>query len=53
MEYIVISLTALFVASLTLFSSFGLGTILMPAHSENVIEVNRNGDNQRAHGGEK
>ncbi len=31
MEYIVISITALFVASLTLFSGFGLGTILMPA----------------------
>ncbi len=31
MEYVVISITALFVASLTLFSGFGLGTILMPA----------------------
>src|SRR4030065_544075 len=31
MEYIVISVTALFVSSLTLFSGFGLGTVLMPA----------------------
>ncbi|MBI2831416.1 MAG: sulfite exporter TauE/SafE family protein [Chloroflexi bacterium] len=31
MEYIVISITALFVSSLTLFSGFGLGTVLMPA----------------------
>lgn len=31
MEYVIISITALFVASLTLFSGFGLGTILMPA----------------------
>jgi len=31
MEYVVISLTALIVSSLTLFSGFGLGTILMPA----------------------
>ena len=53
MEYVVISITALFVSSLTLFLGFGLETILMPAHSENVIEVNRNGDNQWAHGGEK
>jgi len=30
-EYIVISLVALFVSSLTLFSGFGLGTVLMPA----------------------
>lgn len=30
MEYIIISLTALFAAGLTLFSGFGLGTILMP-----------------------
>ncbi|MBM3166319.1 MAG: sulfite exporter TauE/SafE family protein [Chloroflexi bacterium] len=31
MEYIVISVVALFVSSLTLFSGFGLGTVLMPA----------------------
>ncbi|MBI2852499.1 MAG: sulfite exporter TauE/SafE family protein [Chloroflexi bacterium] len=31
MEYIVISAVALFVSSLTLFSGFGLGTVLMPA----------------------
>lgn len=31
MEYIIISLTALVVSSLTLFSGFGLGTVLMPA----------------------
>src|SRR4030042_2489695 len=31
MEYIIISLTALIVSSLTLFSGFGLGTVLMPA----------------------
>ncbi|MBI4303920.1 MAG: sulfite exporter TauE/SafE family protein [Chloroflexi bacterium] len=31
MEYIVISLTALIISSLTLFSGFGLGTILTPA----------------------
>ncbi|MBI4268177.1 MAG: sulfite exporter TauE/SafE family protein [Chloroflexi bacterium] len=31
MEYIVISVIALFVSSLTLFSGFGLGTVLMPA----------------------
>src|SRR4030042_1606763 len=31
MEYIVISITALFVSSLTLFSGFGLGPVLMPA----------------------
>src|SRR4030065_529039 len=31
MAYIVISLTALFVSGLTLFSGFGLGTVLMPA----------------------
>jgi hypothetical protein len=30
-EYIIISLTALVVSSLTLFSGFGLGTVLMPA----------------------
>jgi hypothetical protein len=30
-EYVVIPLTALFVSSLTLFSGFGLGTVLMPA----------------------
>jgi len=30
-EYIIISLTALIVSSLTLFSGFGLGTVLMPA----------------------
>jgi uncharacterized protein len=30
-DYFVISLTALFVSALTLFSGFGLGTILMPA----------------------
>ena len=53
MEYVVISITALFVASLTLFSGFGLGTILRPAQFEDVIELNGNGDNQRAHGGEK
>ncbi len=29
-EYVVISLVAIFVAALTLFSGFGLGTILMP-----------------------
>ena len=53
MEYVVISITALFVSPLTLFSGFGLGTILMPAHSDDVIELNGNGDNQWAHGGEK
>ena len=53
MEYVVISIIALFVTSLSLFSGFGLGTILMPAHSEDVIDLNGNGDNQRAHGGEK
>ena len=53
MEYIVISITALFVVSLALFSGFGLGTILMPAQFEDVIELNGNGDNQWAHGGEK
>ena len=31
MEYVVISITALIVSALTLFSGFGLGTILMPA----------------------
>lgn len=31
MEYLVISLVALFVAGLTFFSGFGLGTLLMPA----------------------
>lgn len=31
MEYIVISVAALFVSLLTLFSGFGLGTVLMPA----------------------
>ena len=31
MEYIVISITALFISSLALFSGFGLGTVLMPA----------------------
>ncbi len=31
MEYFVISLVALFVAGLTFFSGFGLGTLLMPA----------------------
>jgi uncharacterized protein len=31
MEYIVICLVALFVSGLTLFSGFGLGTLLMPA----------------------
>src|SRR3972149_11376996 len=31
MEYIVISITALFVSALPLFSGFGLGTVLMPA----------------------
>jgi len=31
MEYVIISITALFVALLSLFSGFGLGTILMPA----------------------
>lgn len=31
MEYIVISVVALFVSTLTLFSGFGLGTVLMPA----------------------
>ena len=53
MEYIVISITALFISSRTPFSGFGLGTILMPTHSEDVIELNGNGNNQRAHGGEK
>lgn len=31
MEYVVIPFTALFVSSLTLFSGFGRGTVLMPA----------------------
>ena len=31
MSYVVICLTALVVSGLTLFSGFGLGTILMPA----------------------
>jgi len=31
MEYVVISITALFVSVLALFSGFGLGTVLMPA----------------------
>src|SRR3989304_1088639 len=31
MEYIVIPVIALFVSALTLFSGFGLGTVLMPA----------------------
>lgn len=31
MEYVIISTVALFVAALTLFSGFGLGTLLMPA----------------------
>src|SRR4030067_2642307 len=31
MEYVVIFITALFVSALSLFSGFGLGTILMPA----------------------
>lgn len=31
MEYLIISIVALFVSALTLFSGFGLGTILMPA----------------------
>jgi uncharacterized protein len=31
MEYIVVSVVALFVSGLTLFSGFGLGTLLMPA----------------------
>lgn len=31
MAYIVISITALFVSALTLFSGFELGTVLMPA----------------------
>ncbi len=31
MEYIVICLVALLVSALTLFSGFGLGTVLMPA----------------------
>jgi uncharacterized membrane protein YfcA len=30
-EYLVVSLTALFVSSLTMFSGFGSGTVLMPA----------------------
>jgi uncharacterized membrane protein YfcA len=31
MDYVLITLTALFVSGLTLFSGFGLGTLLMPA----------------------
>ena len=31
MDYIVVCLVALFVSALTLFSGFGLGTVLMPA----------------------
>src|SRR4030042_60947 len=31
MDYIVVCLVALFVSGLTLFSGFGLGTVLMPA----------------------
>lgn len=31
MEYLVVSLTAVLVSALTLFSGFGLGTVLMPA----------------------
>ncbi len=31
MDYVIICLVALFVAALTLFSGFGLGTVLMPA----------------------
>ena len=30
MEYFIISITAFFIAGLTLFSGFGLGTVLMP-----------------------
>ena len=30
MDYLVITLTALFASGLTLFSGFGLGTVLMP-----------------------
>lgn len=31
MEYIVVCLLAVLVSALTLFSGFGLGTVLMPA----------------------
>ena len=30
MEYLIVSLAAILVATLTLFSGFGLGTLLMP-----------------------